>query len=127
MKAKYTGYPGDAGEDSPLYVTHLGVTFRRGRWATLPEKIDAVQMGKLQAHPHFEVAEGEGEAVPAGEAAAVAAKHAEGPAPKADKPDLIAKLQAIANANPGFEFDPKANPKALAATLEEAEFEYGSD
>lgn len=128
MKAKYIGYPGDKAEESPLYVTHLGITFRRDRWATLPEKLDPALLTKLQAHPHFEVAEGEGEDAPDEGAEAATAVHAgAGPEPKTAKGDLIAKLQAIANAHPGFEFDPKANAKALAAKLEEAEFEYGEE
>lgn len=126
MKAKYIGYPGDQAEDSPLYVTHLGVTFRRDRWATLPEKLDPALLTKLQAHPHFEVAEGEGEDTPE-EAIPGVAPAGAGPEPKTGKGEIIARLQAIANAHPGFEFDPKATTKVLAAKLEEAEFEYGDE
>jgi hypothetical protein len=126
MKARYIGYPGDAGEESPLYVTHLGVTFRRDRWATLPEKIDPVQFKKLQDHPHFEVAEGEGEELPPDEAAEVQA-NTPGAAPKVGKADLIARLSALANTHPDVEFDPKWSAAKLQAKLEEAEFEHGDD
>jgi hypothetical protein len=125
MKARYLGYPGDAAEESPLYVTHLGVTFRRDRWATLPATVTAPQLAKLQVHPHFEVAEGEGEDVQDDEAPKPAEEA--GPKPAGTKAEIVAKLQAVANAHPGFEFNPKASAKDLAAKLEEAEFEYGDE
>lgn len=124
MKARYIGDPNDPAD--PTYVTHLGVTFRRDRWATLPENVDPVQMHKLQNHPHFEVAEGEGEDPPAEEAAqteAAAPSHE----PKASKAQIVAKLSALANKHPEVEFDPKASAKVLAQLLEEAEFAHGED
>lgn len=125
MKARYLGYPGDAAEESPLYVTHLGVTFRRDRWATLPAAVTAPQLAKLQSHPNFEVAEGEGEDAQDEDAPKAAVEA--GPAPTGTKAEMVARLQAVANAHPGFEFNPKASAKDLAAKLEEAEFEFGDD
>jgi len=140
MKAKYIGYAGEEADESPRYVTHLGVTFRRDRWATLPPVVDddklkqnphaisAAQLEKLKGHPHFEVAEGEGdEAFEAEEPAAAAAGEGSGKAPTGSKDEIIARLTAIANEHPEFEFNPKLGAPKLAKILEDAEFKYGDN
>lgn len=143
MKARYLGYSGDDADESPRYVTHLGVTFRRDRWATLPAVVDdealkqsptaisKTQFAKLKAHPHFEVAEGEGDPIEPSDTveAAVPAQGQAGNSggAKLSKDEIVARLQVIANANPEFEFNAKLGAPKLAAILEQAEFEYGAD
>lgn len=137
MKARYIGYPGDAADESPLYVTHVGVTFRRGRWANLPDGIPPVQLEKLQAHPHFEVAEGDAPELSEDEEAeaAAAAANLSGetvvkvPVKDLDKPGLIARLEALKVAHPEatVAYDPKWGVGKLAEALEAAEFELGEE
>jgi hypothetical protein len=137
MKARYIGYPGDAVDESPLYVTHLGVTFRRDRWANVPEGVTPLQLSKLQNHPHFEVAEGEAPELAEDEAeeTAAAAASLEGAtigkpaASELDKAGVLARLNALKTKHPdaAIAFDPKWGKEKLAGVLEAAEFELGED
>jgi hypothetical protein len=129
FRAKYIGDPNDGGRGHSV-LNLFGQAFPRGRFVTI--RGDEKVVKKLQGNNHFIVEEGEGDAAPAAveedddfEVTAPAKAKARGKkAP--DKAAIVTKLDALAAKHPGqVEYDPDASAEALAARLEELQFELG--
>ena len=129
FSAMYKGDPNDGGRGHSV-LNLFGQAFPRGRFVTI--KGDERVVAKLQGNSHFIVKEGEGEEGPAsadeddfeGEVPTKAKGRGGKKAP--DKAAIVTKLDALAAKHPGqVEYDPEAGAEALAARLEELQFELG--
>lgn len=133
MKAKFIGDP-DNDFDGPKVLRLFGRQFPKDRFVTISaigletEKDVARVLAKLSGNNHFEVGDGEGDAV---EIAAPDPLDHDRNGKKGGsraKKDIVADLEALADKYPGeIEFDPKATGPSLSSYLEEKRFELGED